>query len=133
MPIEMQMLHRLRLDPGTRTIGELLQEREWALYEIERFRRIEYGVESTRPRPSPRARQDRAQSSDVEHQYRKKTTYVTSEKLLLRLKEVCQLVGLSRATIYLKMSRGEFPESVAVGPRGRRWRTSDIDLWQSQL
>jgi hypothetical protein len=30
------MLDRLCLDPGTRTIGELMQEREWAVWGIRR-------------------------------------------------------------------------------------------------
>lgn len=130
MPIE--MFQRLRLDPGTRTIGELLQEREWAVHEIERLRSIEHRREFTRLRPSLKAREGRDQPSTFER-LGGKPTYAMSDKLLLRLKEVCQLVGLSRATIYLKMSRGEFPASVAVGPHGRRWRTGDIDLWLSQL
>jgi hypothetical protein len=33
------MLDLLRLDPGTRTMGELVQEREWAYGEITRLRR----------------------------------------------------------------------------------------------
>jgi hypothetical protein len=32
------MLDRLRLDPGSRTLGQLLQERQWALQEITRLR-----------------------------------------------------------------------------------------------
>jgi hypothetical protein len=36
MPVE--MLERLRLDPGSRTVGELFQERQWAVQEIERLR-----------------------------------------------------------------------------------------------
>jgi len=31
------MLERLRDDPGSRTLGQLLQERQWALQEIERL------------------------------------------------------------------------------------------------
>jgi len=31
------MLDRLTLDPGTRTLGELLQERKWAFWEIRRL------------------------------------------------------------------------------------------------
>ena len=34
----LDMLDRLILDPGTRTLGELLQEREWAVGEIRRLR-----------------------------------------------------------------------------------------------
>jgi hypothetical protein len=37
--VALDMLDRLCLDPGTRTIGELMQEREWAAWEIRRLRR----------------------------------------------------------------------------------------------
>ena len=33
----LDMLERLRDDPGSRTLGQLLQERQWALHEIERL------------------------------------------------------------------------------------------------
>lgn len=32
-----EMFERLRADPDTRTLGQLLQERQWALHEIERL------------------------------------------------------------------------------------------------
>ena len=35
---------------------------------------------------------------------------------LLRLKEVEQMVGLSRTSIYRLMDRGDFPHPVRVGP-----------------
>jgi hypothetical protein len=36
--VPLDMLDRLCLDPGTRTLGELMQEREWAVSEIRRLR-----------------------------------------------------------------------------------------------
>ena len=36
--MSLDMLDRLILDPGTRTLGELMQEREWAVGEIRRLR-----------------------------------------------------------------------------------------------
>ena len=50
---------------------------------------------------------------------------------LLRRAEVEQMVGLSRATIYAKMSAGSFPRPKRVGPRIVRWRASDIDAWMA--
>jgi len=35
--VPLDMLDRLILDPGTRTLGELFQEREWAVSEIRRL------------------------------------------------------------------------------------------------
>ena len=51
---------------------------------------------------------------------------------LLRLKEVEQMVGLSRTSIYRLMDRGDFPHPVRVGPRAVRWRLEDLEHWRSE-
>ena len=48
---------------------------------------------------------------------------------VLRLEEVCELVGLARSTIYAKMSAGGFPHPIRLGTRSVGWRLSDIDAW----
>lgn len=50
---------------------------------------------------------------------------------LLRRREVEQIVGLSRSTIYAAISTGRFPRPVRVGSRGVRWRLSDVLLWMA--
>jgi prophage regulatory protein len=47
----------------------------------------------------------------------------------LRLTEVQRRVPFSRSTIYLKVSRGEFPSPVNLGARAVAWLESDIDAW----
>ena len=51
---------------------------------------------------------------------------------LLRQKEVEQMVGLSRASIYRLADLGVFPHPVQVGPRAVRWRLRDIERWISE-
>ena len=51
-----------------------------------------------------------------------------SEKFL-RLCEVQRRVPYSRSTIYLKVSRGEFPQPINLGARAVGWLESDIDEW----
>jgi prophage regulatory protein len=51
-----------------------------------------------------------------------------SEKLL-RLSEVQRRVPYSRSTIYLKVSRGEFPAPIDLGARAVAWLETDIDEW----
>ena len=51
---------------------------------------------------------------------------------LLRLKEVEQMVGLSRTSIYRLMDSGDFPHPIRVGPRAVRWRLRDIEEWISE-
>lgn len=52
---------------------------------------------------------------------------------ILRLKIVKDRVGLSRATIYRRMPRGEFPASVPLGGGLIGWRESDINAWIASL
>lgn len=48
---------------------------------------------------------------------------------LLRISEVTARTGLSRSTIYLRMSQGQFPKSVSLGGRLVAWSSEDIDNW----
>jgi prophage regulatory protein len=48
---------------------------------------------------------------------------------LERRKAVQQRVGLSRSTLYLLISRGEFPPPVRIGARAVAWDTRDVDAW----
>ena len=47
----------------------------------------------------------------------------------LRRREVEQMVGLSRTSIYRLMDSGDFPRPIRVGPRAVRWRLRDIEQW----
>lgn len=48
---------------------------------------------------------------------------------LIRLAEVKQRVGLSRASIYKRMSEGKFPKSRSLGARCAVWIEAEIDEW----
>ena len=48
---------------------------------------------------------------------------------ILRLPEVKSKTGLSRSSIYVRMSKGEFPQSISLGERAVGWVESDIELW----
>ena len=47
----------------------------------------------------------------------------------LRRREVEQMVGLSRTSIYRLADSGDFPHPIRVGPRAVRWRLRDIEQW----
>jgi len=47
----------------------------------------------------------------------------------LRRHIVEEITGLSRSTIYEKMSRGEFPRPVRIGRRAVAWPESAIAEW----
>ncbi|WP_264878089.1 helix-turn-helix transcriptional regulator [Vibrio agarivorans] len=48
---------------------------------------------------------------------------------IIRLPQVIEETGLSRSTIYLRMSNGEFPQSISLGDRAVGWVAADIELW----
>ena len=48
---------------------------------------------------------------------------------LLKRRQVEEITGLSRSSIYRLMPMGEFPQRVRVGPAAVRWRESDITAW----
>ena len=52
---------------------------------------------------------------------------------LIRLRDVAQRVGMSKATIYRKIALGEFPKPVGVGGQSVRWRESTIVDWMAAL
>jgi prophage regulatory protein len=48
---------------------------------------------------------------------------------IIRLPEVKNKTGLSRSSIYLRMSQGEFPRSISLGARAIGWLESDVNEW----
>jgi len=52
---------------------------------------------------------------------------------ILRLPDLIEKVGLSRAQIYHLISLGEFPSQVKLGLRACGWLESEIDEWIERL
>jgi prophage regulatory protein len=48
---------------------------------------------------------------------------------MIRRKEVEQLTGLSRSTIYVLMSKGKFPYPTKIATRAVAWRSDIIEQW----
>jgi predicted DNA-binding transcriptional regulator AlpA len=48
---------------------------------------------------------------------------------LIRISEVKRLTGLSTATLYRKISAGDFPRPVQLGAAARAWVLSEIQSW----
>ncbi len=49
-----------------------------------------------------------------------------------RLPEVKKSTGLSRSTIYLRISQGTFPKPVSLGGRAVGWLEAEIQEWLQQ-
>ncbi len=50
-------------------------------------------------------------------------------KSILRLPQVMARTGLSRSTIYLRISKGQFPRPISLGGRAVGWIEEEIDRW----
>ncbi|MBL4909365.1 MAG: AlpA family transcriptional regulator [Alteromonadaceae bacterium] len=48
---------------------------------------------------------------------------------LIRLKEVINLTGLGRSSIYKFMSENKFPQSISLGERAIAWQEGEIEEW----
>lgn len=48
---------------------------------------------------------------------------------ILRLPAVIDKTGLSRATIYLKISKKTFPSPISLGERSVGWLESEVETW----
>lgn len=56
---------------------------------------------------------------------------LTKRSRLIRLPEVLDRVGISRSSIYSRISDGTFPAPIKVGARSVAWLESAIDEWIS--
>ena len=114
------LLVRLASDPGTRTLGELIQERQWAVEEIHRSRAlVENSVQQVPPpKVTSSLRLDAIANESIAKQMD-----------LLRLCDVLARCGLARSTVYRLMRDELFPKPVKVGFRAVRWRDREITEW----
>jgi prophage regulatory protein len=53
----------------------------------------------------------------------------TSIDPIIKLPKVCELTGLSKSSIYEKMSNDEFPKSIAISTRSVGWLLSEVNTF----
>lgn len=115
------VLDKLRIDPGQRTLGQLLQDREAAAHEIRKLR-----SEIERLRTVREGRKERAGTATPE-------TRTFRPGTLIRISDVCEFVGVCRATVYRWISEGAFPEPVRISGTAVRWKVDEIEAWREAL
>jgi len=54
-------------------------------------------------------------------------------KQIYRFPEVMKLTGLSRSSIYLAVSKEEFPKPIKIGRRAVGWPNDVIEKWVQKL
>ncbi|MFO1430525.1 MAG: AlpA family phage regulatory protein [Candidatus Competibacteraceae bacterium] len=55
------------------------------------------------------------------------------QKQIIRLPEVVERYGLSKATIYRQVKKGRFPAPVSLTEKLIGWRQEDLDQWAQGL
>lgn len=55
----------------------------------------------------------------------------TTDKFL-RMKDVTEIVGMHRSTIYKRINEGSFPKAISIGGRSIRFLESSIRQWMSK-
>ena len=138
----LDILARLRIDAAQLTLASLIQERALAAQEIENLRmqveklqRRDVGAQDAlahsakgSPRPAIGHPIDRTQVEPRRLGLNPSTRYFDTNALL-RLEDVCQLVGISRSTIYKRVSDRTFPSPIRISERSVRWRMTDLTEW----
>lgn len=49
--------------------------------------------------------------------------------VILKIKQVCEINALSKATIYREIKEGKFPDQVQLTDRNIGWLETDINAW----
>ena len=48
---------------------------------------------------------------------------------VIRTRDLCDRLGLSRTTLHRLRERGDFPEPIQLGPNSVGWLSSDVQAW----
>ena len=59
------------------------------------------------------------------------TTSETTPHRILRLRQVKDMVGLSKTTLYARIGEGSFPRPISLGGRSVGWLESEVVEWQN--
>ena len=51
------------------------------------------------------------------------------QKKIYRVKDLVEILGISRTTIYRMRKTGEFPRPISLGDRAKGWLWEDIEEW----
>ena len=51
------------------------------------------------------------------------------DEKLVRVKDVLQITGMSRSTIWRLVNSGDFPQPFRLGPRMNAWHEREIHDW----
>ncbi|WP_218397577.1 helix-turn-helix transcriptional regulator [Alteromonas lipotrueae] len=53
--------------------------------------------------------------------------------MIIKIRELEKLIGMSESTIRREIDDGNFPHSVSISKRLVGWRIKDIEAWEANL
>lgn len=56
-----------------------------------------------------------------------------TNRKILRINEVVEMVGMSKSTIYRWIDKGQFPKYVKLGATSTGWYSDHIESWINSL
>lgn len=60
-------------------------------------------------------------------------SYTKDQQVLLKIKQVLELVPVGKTTLYKMIDAGKFPRPIRLSERAVAWRKSDILQWIDNL
>ena len=57
----------------------------------------------------------------------------TNAPKLLKAREVCEMLGISRATLYRMIRQGKFPRPVKLSADSSRWPSQEVEDYMATL
>ena len=57
------------------------------------------------------------------------TNAAAVKRKVLRARDVSEITGIPRTTIYYYVSRGEFPRPISLGRKAVGWLAAEVDAW----
>jgi prophage regulatory protein len=119
------ILEALSRRAGRLNFDELIEDRVLAVQEIRRLRSA-----LTLSGDRPLGGRIRAMADEPD---RSEKPQVDDPSRLVRLRELVNIVGLSRSSIYRLVSNGTFPQPIKLSERATAWRMADVRAWQTGL
>ena len=65
----------------------------------------------------------------VSHKYSRDLKESRMGSRILRIRDLMDEIGVSKATLYRMVSEGSFPPPVKIAKRAVGWRREDVDRW----
>ncbi len=122
--IDADILDRLSADPGSKTLGQLVQDRSDAANEIRRLRERLRKLSSCPVGGVPSAQLTAVRGA---------AEPAPRTEVLLKLADICKLLSVGRSTVYEWTSQERFPQPVRIGDRSVRWKSEEVQEWRRTL